>query len=265
MYQAPAGGGSSSRSHSRASSRRLAAAPRPGPRTPVPRARVLTSTAARRRGPGSGSVGSARAAWRSRSAGAAGGELGPAGPAITARRPRPCSPPRYLPGSLKGGGGMQGEEPRPHRRTWAPEAPWLSGLFSGNHLLLCLGAPLLPCLRPLFLYPQGEELPGAGMGYRQARKVGYRQARYRQITLGGQHRPRWQSRRADGWGPSAPPRPLCLPPPLMAVPYPHLRVLSRVQLFETPCTIAHQAPPSMGILQARILEWVAMPSSREPS
>ena len=30
----------------------------------------------------------------------------------------------------------------------------------------------------------------------------------------------------------------------------------------TPWTIAHQAPLSMGILQARILEWVAMPSSR---
>ena len=30
----------------------------------------------------------------------------------------------------------------------------------------------------------------------------------------------------------------------------------------TPWTIACQAPLSMGILQARILEWVAMPSSR---
>ena len=28
-------------------------------------------------------------------------------------------------------------------------------------------------------------------------------------------------------------------------------------------TVARQAPLSMGILQARILEWVAMPSSRE--
>ena len=36
--------------------------------------------------------------------------------------------------------------------------------------------------------------------------------------------------------------------------------LSRVQLFATPWTVAHQAPLSMGILQARILEWVAMPS-----
>ena len=38
--------------------------------------------------------------------------------------------------------------------------------------------------------------------------------------------------------------------------------LSRVQLFVTTWTVAHQAPLSMGILQARILEWVAMPSSR---
>ena len=38
-------------------------------------------------------------------------------------------------------------------------------------------------------------------------------------------------------------------------------VLSQVQLFVTPWTVAHQAPLSMGILQARILEWVAMPSS----
>ena len=32
-----------------------------------------------------------------------------------------------------------------------------------------------------------------------------------------------------------------------------------------PIAIAHQAPLSMGILQARILEWVAMPSSRRSS
>ena len=38
--------------------------------------------------------------------------------------------------------------------------------------------------------------------------------------------------------------------------------LSHVQLFAVPWTIAHQAPLSMRILQARILEWVAMLSSR---
>ena len=39
--------------------------------------------------------------------------------------------------------------------------------------------------------------------------------------------------------------------------------LTCVWLFATPCTVAHQAPPSsVGILQARILEWVAMSSSR---
>ena len=36
-------------------------------------------------------------------------------------------------------------------------------------------------------------------------------------------------------------------------------------LFEKPWTIALQAPLSMGILQTRILEWVAMLSSRESS
>ena len=41
--------------------------------------------------------------------------------------------------------------------------------------------------------------------------------------------------------------------------------LSRVQLFKTPWTLAHLAPLSVGILQARILEWVAMPSSRGSS
>ena len=40
---------------------------------------------------------------------------------------------------------------------------------------------------------------------------------------------------------------------------------SRVQLFMTPWTVALRAPLSMGILQARILEWVAMPSSRGSS
>ena len=39
-------------------------------------------------------------------------------------------------------------------------------------------------------------------------------------------------------------------------------VLSYVQLFGTPQTVAYQAPLSMRILQARILEWVAMPFSR---
>ena len=43
--------------------------------------------------------------------------------------------------------------------------------------------------------------------------------------------------------------------------------LSRVQLFATPWTVAHQPPLFMGFLffQARILEWVAMPSSRGSS
>ena len=35
--------------------------------------------------------------------------------------------------------------------------------------------------------------------------------------------------------------------------------------FVIPWTIAHQAPLSMEILQARILEWVAMPSFRASS
>ena len=38
-------------------------------------------------------------------------------------------------------------------------------------------------------------------------------------------------------------------------------LLSRIQLFATPWAIAHQAPLSMGILQAKILDWVAMPTS----
>ena len=38
-----------------------------------------------------------------------------------------------------------------------------------------------------------------------------------------------------------------------------------VRLSATTWTVAHQAPLSMGILQARILEWVAMPSSRGSS
>ena len=37
-------------------------------------------------------------------------------------------------------------------------------------------------------------------------------------------------------------------------------MLRRVQLFATQWTGDHQAPLSMGILQARILEWIAMPS-----
>ena len=42
-------------------------------------------------------------------------------------------------------------------------------------------------------------------------------------------------------------------------------LLSHARLFATPWTLAHQAPLSMMMLQARILEWVAMPSSRGSS
>ena len=41
--------------------------------------------------------------------------------------------------------------------------------------------------------------------------------------------------------------------------------LSHVRLFETLWTVVCQASLSMEILQARILEWVVMPSSRGPS
>ena len=36
--------------------------------------------------------------------------------------------------------------------------------------------------------------------------------------------------------------------------------LSRIQLFVIPLTVAIQGPLSIGILQARILEWVTTPS-----
>ena len=38
---------------------------------------------------------------------------------------------------------------------------------------------------------------------------------------------------------------------------------SRVQLFVTPWTVAHQVPLSKGFSRQRILEWVAMPFSRD--
>ena len=42
-------------------------------------------------------------------------------------------------------------------------------------------------------------------------------------------------------------------------------LLSRVLLFATPWSLAHQAPLSMEILQARTLEWVAMcPPPEDP-
>ena len=41
-----------------------------------------------------------------------------------------------------------------------------------------------------------------------------------------------------------------------------LSCFSHVRFCATPWTLARQAPLSMGTLQARILEWVAMPSSR---
>ena len=44
-----------------------------------------------------------------------------------------------------------------------------------------------------------------------------------------------------------------------------LVLLSRVQLFATPGIAAHQSSLSTGILQARILEWFAIPFSRGSS
>ena len=46
----------------------------------------------------------------------------------------------------------------------------------------------------------------------------------------------------------------------------HVRLVSKsCWLFATPRTVAHQAALSMGILQARILEWVSMPSPNQGS
>ena len=45
----------------------------------------------------------------------------------------------------------------------------------------------------------------------------------------------------------------------------HVWVLSCVWLCVTPWTVASQAPLSTGILQARILEWVTISSSRKSS
>ena len=42
-----------------------------------------------------------------------------------------------------------------------------------------------------------------------------------------------------------------------------VKSLSCVQLFSTLWSVVYQAPPSMGILQARILEWVAISFSRD--
>ena len=44
-----------------------------------------------------------------------------------------------------------------------------------------------------------------------------------------------------------------------------VKSLSCVQLFSTLWSVVYQAPPSMGILQARILEWVAISFSRRSS
>ena len=55
-----------------------------------------------------------------------------------------------------------------------------------------------------------------------------------------------------------------VPPKIKNIEVPCIWSLSHVRPFATPWTIAYQAPLSMGILQSRILEWVAMPSSEVP-
>ena len=44
-----------------------------------------------------------------------------------------------------------------------------------------------------------------------------------------------------------------------------VHLLSGDRLFATPWTVAHQAPPCMRFFQTRILEWVALSSSRGSS
>ena len=54
----------------------------------------------------------------------------------------------------------------------------------------------------------------------------------------------------------------CLPSAPQSVPINRAFMLSHFsygRLFVTPWTVAHQTPLSMGILQTRILEWVACP------
>ena len=41
-----------------------------------------------------------------------------------------------------------------------------------------------------------------------------------------------------------------------------MKSFSRVRLFATPWTVAHQAPSIHGIFYARVLEWVAISFSR---
>ena len=47
--------------------------------------------------------------------------------------------------------------------------------------------------------------------------------------------------------------------------YVHAKSLSRVYLFVTPWTVAHQAPLSMGFSRQGYWIWVSMPSSRGSS
>ena len=69
--------------------------------------------------------------------------------------------------------------------------------------------------------------------------------------------------------PSLQPTPLTIPAPQLLFYLWILSVLCLVTqswpIFVTPWTVARQAPLSMGIVWARILEWIAMPSSRGSS
>lgn len=92
---------------------------------------------------------------------------------------------------------MKGEEePRLRRRTWAPEAPWLSGI----HLLEFISSPVwgLPSSR---VSRPSSSVPKERSCQAQGRRDGDRKVGHTQIRLGGQQRPRGQSRRADWWGP----------------------------------------------------------------
>ena len=42
-----------------------------------------------------------------------------------------------------------------------------------------------------------------------------------------------------------------------------MKSLSRVQLFETPWTVAHQAPPSVGFSRQKYWSWLPFPSPRD--
>ena len=135
----------------------------------------------------------------------------------------------------------------------------IESVMPSSHLILCRPLLLLPQIPPSISVFEKQKSKQLGIIlYLSTTKQGKAGLSIPEDVVWGSH---------SGTQPGGILHSICVPCDL-ASPLKRVCMLSHfscVRLIVTPWTIAHQVPLSMGILQARILEWVAIPFSRASS